>query len=311
MIQQFKRLLVGLDFSAIDEDVIAYASFIANKFSSEKVYFLNVTKNFEKDARYLDDTDDIPLDEALLQRMKEEVARKIPEGQKFEIECKVVEGSPTKEILRWSKLKEIDLLILGRKNDYRGRPVVPQQIARSSNCSVLFVTNNPSYELKKIICPTDFSEYASFAMETSITLAQTDTHSEILAYHLYDLPDVGEHTHLVHERFKPIARKAASDAYEEFMSEIDHKYQTIIPKYQVNWNYVGAPYVVDFAVENKGDIIVVGSQGKTGLTRMFLGSFAEKLIRSNYSMPLLICKNPAGYEIEDDYEYVGFRKNYA
>lgn len=53
-----------------------------------------------------------------------------------------------------------------------------------------------------------------------------------------------------------------------------------------------ATEIVDFAVENGVDLIVIGTQGKTGIKRLLLGSVAETVIRSATSMVLVVKNNP-------------------
>lgn len=48
----------------------------------------------------------------------------------------------------------------------------------------------------------------------------------------------------------------------------------------------------DRAQELNADLIVVGSHGRTGLTRMFLGSVAERVVRLAHC-PILVVKLPA------------------
>jgi len=47
--------------------------------------------------------------------------------------------------------------------------------------------------------------------------------------------------------------------------------------------------IADFAKENNFDLIVVGSRGLTGLTRWFVGSVAEGLVRTAHC-PVLVVK---------------------
>ena len=49
-----------------------------------------------------------------------------------------------------------------------------------------------------------------------------------------------------------------------------------------------AHVITDFAVKNGIDLIVVGSQGKTGLERFLLGSIAESIIRLAGCMVLVV-----------------------
>ncbi|MFZ0674643.1 MAG: universal stress protein [Methanoregula sp.] len=46
--------------------------------------------------------------------------------------------------------------------------------------------------------------------------------------------------------------------------------------------------ITKFAVKNKVDLIVVGSQGKSGLERLLLGSVAESIIRTAECMVLVV-----------------------
>jgi nucleotide-binding universal stress UspA family protein len=52
-----------------------------------------------------------------------------------------------------------------------------------------------------------------------------------------------------------------------------------------------APVITDFAARNRVDLIVVGSQGKSGLERLLLGSTAESIIRTARCM-VLVVKSP-------------------
>lgn len=53
----------------------------------------------------------------------------------------------------------------------------------------------------------------------------------------------------------------------------------------------GAPVdsIVDYAKQSSADLIVIGSHGRTGLPRLFLGSVAEGVIR-NAAAPVLVVR---------------------
>jgi nucleotide-binding universal stress UspA family protein len=49
-----------------------------------------------------------------------------------------------------------------------------------------------------------------------------------------------------------------------------------------------AHVITEFAVKNRVDLIIVGSQGKSGLARLLLGSVAESIIRMADCMVLVV-----------------------
>lgn len=54
----------------------------------------------------------------------------------------------------------------------------------------------------------------------------------------------------------------------------------------------GAPVdtIVDYARESGADLVIIGSHGRSGLQRLFLGSVAEGVVRSA-SMPVLVVRH--------------------
>jgi nucleotide-binding universal stress UspA family protein len=55
--------------------------------------------------------------------------------------------------------------------------------------------------------------------------------------------------------------------------------------------------IVDYAGDHDADLVVVGTRGRTGLSRMLLGSVAERVVRTA-DRPVLVV--PAGPEPEDE-----------
>jgi nucleotide-binding universal stress UspA family protein len=51
--------------------------------------------------------------------------------------------------------------------------------------------------------------------------------------------------------------------------------------------------ILDFAAENKIDLIVMASHGRSGISRLIMGSVAEGVMRKAMC-PVLIVKQPVG-----------------
>ena len=136
----------------------------------------------------------------------------------------------------------------------------------------------------KILFPTDFSESSDAAMRYATVLAR-DTGAElIIAY--------------VHE---PAAAYAAGDmvvdvgmAAEDRLLE---QLETVTPadldvphRYQLmHGDPIGE--IVRLADEEQVDMIVMGTHGRTGLTRLLMGSVAEAVVR-RANCPVLTVKHP-------------------
>lgn len=286
----FKTILVGLDLSPIDRDVIQYAEFIAKKFRTEKIYFLHVVKDLRIDNQIRKEGGLEPIDEHLTHRLNESVQTYFKDRSNFEIACQVVEGSPAKQILHWAEIKRSDLIVVGRKGSHSDTGTTPRQIARNSSCSILMVPSLSPLKCEKIVVPTDFSKHALGAMKLGIQMLKNADNPTIYTHHLYDIPGSGVRGLFAKKKLEPIVKQKALEEYNEFILKVDTKNVDISPTFDINRDRIGAPLAMGFVAKKKPDLVIIGSQGKTGIKRLFLGSFAEKFIDANKRYPLLVCK---------------------
>jgi len=290
----FKRILIGLDFTDLDQNVIEYVECLTQKMEIEKMYFIHVARDMEV-FKQLQSKDVRPIDEVLLDEVQDQVKQYFINYEQFEIAYKVVEGSPSKQLLHWAEIKEVDLMILGRKPLHRGRGIVPEQIVRNSTCSVFLIPEKASKKCDTVVVPTDFSPYSKSALEMGLKLAQGQERSSVYPINLYDIPFFETGARLDFNTAEPLIKSAVIQEYNQFIHDLDFKGVDVSPNFQANYDARSASHVLDFATYKEADLIVMGSQGKTGLKRLFLGSFAEKIVQENESIPLLIWKNTAHY----------------
>ena len=71
----FKRIMIGLDFSILDQYLISYIGFFSHLIKPDKIYFINIQKSLETSSQLWKDFPiyKIPRDEQLKQNMKAEV----------------------------------------------------------------------------------------------------------------------------------------------------------------------------------------------------------------------------------------------
>lgn len=148
--------------------------------------------------------------------------------------------------------------------------------------------------MKKIIVPIDFSEYSEYALETAAILAKKNN-AEILALHMLELSEA-------------ILTKDSSDQMESlfFMKLAEKRFTEFLDKPYLEGITV-TPIVKHFKVfsevnevakENQADLVIMGSQGSSGIKEYFVGSNTEKVVRYSEIPVLVIKHNPILTEFE-------------
>jgi universal stress protein A len=138
--------------------------------------------------------------------------------------------------------------------------------------------------IKRILCPVDFSEFNHAANEYASMLASS-TGARIIYLHTY-LPDV---LYGNPELFDSKQKE------RHLLQKMEETYQPTVDG--VEASYVvefGTPAdrIVDYATSYEIDMIVLGTHGRTGLRRVVMGSVAEAVVRSA-ECPVLAIKTEA------------------
>jgi nucleotide-binding universal stress UspA family protein len=142
--------------------------------------------------------------------------------------------------------------------------------------------------MKRILVPIDFSEQAECAMKTAAKIAR-ETGAEIYLLHMLNLPmnetDVSAHGDASSPAkvlyLQKIHQKIANAMKSNFLKGIK-----VSEEVRFHKTFSG---IIDYSHELKIDLIVMGSQGATGLKEMFIGSNTEKVVR-NSDVPVLVVK---------------------
>ena len=153
----------------------------------------------------------------------------------------------------------------------------------------------PKY--KKVLFCTDFSENADYAFEFAYGITKRD---EGLLYILHVIP--GNPQELLLENFIPgdlkekIHRVIEEDADIKYKKCYVEKIENGIKFEIVTRSGREDDEILKFAQDEKVDIIVIGTHGRTGIERVFFGSVAEKVFqRSSIPVFLIPCKKKLEY----------------
>jgi nucleotide-binding universal stress UspA family protein len=147
-------------------------------------------------------------------------------------------------------------------------------------------------QIKKILCPTDFSENAEFALKYALAIAaMTKAAVELLrvvepiaypqAYEPFDT------------QFN--AAELAMEIEAAMKKELDERVASLKQEHPNASGRLatGNPFleIIQAAQDMDADLIVMGTHGRTGLAHVFMGSVAEKVVRKS-PCPVLTVKHP-------------------
>ena len=146
-------------------------------------------------------------------------------------------------------------------------------------------------DLKKILVPCDFSSYAEHALTWSVHLAQHANAKIVLAYAIPIFPQVSYTEIPILVDIPKIEANLVAEGeaqLRKFLAEHNTGNVEIEPRAML-----GDPFAVicRVAQEERVDLIVLGSHGRTGLAHVFLGSVAERVVR-HAPCPVLVARLP-------------------
>lgn len=289
---QFNRIMVGLDFSATDKVVLEYAKMLQGAFKPSMIYFVHAEEDLDDIPQELLEEygADLfkPHDESLLEKLETTVAEHFTTTDETEIHCQVVEGGPFKEMLHWSHIKQIDLLIVGKKNIENGKGVLPQKLARKVDASVLFVPENCTpKKIERILLPLDFSKKSKMALRLASRLFEGHN-VEFMGGHCYTLPLGWHKAGKTRDKFEEIMQAHATKKFDDYMEGLDDI--AIQAVFEIDEDREPSEEIIRMAEKTDSDLILIGSRGKTDIATVILGSTTEKLLSHSKPIPILMAK---------------------
>jgi nucleotide-binding universal stress UspA family protein len=222
-----------------------------------------------------------PCDDAL------DEARELAETERALIKTVCEEGEIHERIVDLADAENCDLIIMGRRGL---RPVermlvgvVTARVIGHTQRDVLVVPNGTEVGWKTIVLATDGSRYSATAAERAIAFARAYG-GELRVLSVVDVP--AEFYAEAPAAVEDLVRKAKG-----FVVGVKKQAEAAGVKTETFVSEAEAYQAVNnLALEQKADMIVLGSHGRTGLRRLLMGSVTEKVI--GYApCPVLVVKS--------------------
>ena len=207
------------------------------------------------------------------------------------------EGLAADEICAAAQDGKVDLVVVG-SHGWSGLPrfvhgSVAERVVRLSPAPVLTVHSADEAErgeagrVRRILAPTDFGDASRRSVEVAMKLA-VDFDAVLTILHVCGLPVDG---HYVTEDVAVEVEAQARRRLDTTVASV----RMLAPKAEGILRRGNAwAGIVAAAKECENDLIVVGTRGRQGLERAFLGSVAEKVVRLA-PVPVLAVSNAEGH----------------
>ena len=272
-----KTIMVATDFSERSDRALRRATFLAKQ-ADAKIVLVHVVDDDQPRRIVLAERD-------IRERLLEELAASVRQMDGVECSVQLLLADPFEGIAQATKTANPDLLILGPHRRQALRDVfigtTAERTIRSVTCPVLMVNAAPVGAYRRVLATTDFSQPAEHALETFHGLG-LGADAGLVLLNVFDAPaldlamgssisTIGSDKAYIEEERQRAGRKLTDYARQVTNGPVQpiarHRQTTI------------ATEILSAASEQGADLIVVGTESRTGLAKLLLGSVAEKVLR--------------------------------
>jgi nucleotide-binding universal stress UspA family protein len=189
-------------------------------------------------------------------------------------------GKPVDKILEVATRENVNLILVGSgmkgKREKYKLGITTERLINMSDIPVWVVKSKQKTDCKNILCPVDCSAPSERALNNAILLsARFQSDLTILA--------VYEPIMYISPRIKVDIEEENSKRLELFEDEMKHfisqfhfkgiKYKTVIQTGKAEEK------ILQTIKENAHDLLIMGTNGRSGLSRLIMGSITEKVTR--------------------------------
>jgi nucleotide-binding universal stress UspA family protein len=300
--QRFRNILFAADFSENSKAAFRVACALAVEpeaslivihvvepdwVPDEPVYFGQATVQFRFGER----------DEAFHESLRQKLRQTYAPDRPINVEYRTAEGDANAEILRAAGEAASDLIVMGT----HGRRGVSRLLAgsvaiavlRGAHCPVIALRSHerPSeaHDIRVILHATDFSLESEAALQVARSLAR-DLGARLVIVHVAPIVILADGTPVDTD---PRVYQRALDVLRKRFDGTDLRYPV---ETRIGWG-VATEGIIKTAEEVGSDLVVIGTHGRTGLSRALMGSVAESVLLKA-GCPILVVKpsQPIGAE---------------
>lgn len=208
---------------------------------------------------------------------RQQVQSDLRGAEGVKIDVIVDRGEPSSVILETIERLGCDLVVTGvARDETLGRVLLGdtvEKLARKANVPVLVVKSRPRGPYRNVIVTTDFSEGARRALEVALAMLPQ---AQMTLFHAFDVSFEG----FIDDKMaaRAAAESRAKAESEAFLASTPAVAESGRPVAVIcEYGEVGE-LLQDLARARGGDLVVMGTEGRSGLAGALLGSVARRLL---------------------------------
>ena len=279
------RILVPVDFSAPSLQALCAAVTLAKQFGSH-LAVAHVTRCNRPENSFLGKQTGVPFDERRIarKRLSDFIAKEVPD----EIDCiqLVIDGVPFDEIIKTAKAWKADLIVVATHGSTGLKHVIlgstAERVVRNAPCPVLAVREckrrgvkvafSPA-KVSSILAPVDFVKLSLDVLPYAIDLAR-NSKAQLTIVHVV-------------ESFHADMYMDTTQSQRDIRAAARQRLNKLTENTKKTWSRTGydlrsghpVTSIASLAKRTNADLIVMGTHGRSGILRCFIGSVAERVVR--------------------------------
>lgn len=285
MEQKTLNVLVGLDLSEMDRELIKYIGTLQEWLPPARVTFLHNIKITELPRHMQEPARLQNIAQRIEQKFRETIeAIHIPAAP-YDIRV-TFEGFSELAFTTVAKQTKAGLVLLGNKQTLEGSGGLNQKLARMLPAAILLIPEGTTAVPRRVMQAIDFSRYTPAVVQWGRVIAGNSTTASLhpvyiskMAYHFFPVFSDEE----MEEALQKEAAERAKKWKEQYPAEAPLK---VVPAHDKNV----AAALFQYAFATRADVLVLGVKGASSLTNLFMGSVANEIIQRETSLCLLLVK---------------------
>jgi len=200
-----------------------------------------------------------------------------------EASAELVVGPAAAGVLEAVEHSRADLLVAGTRGRTGWKRVLlgstAAHLVRDARCPVLTVHPSdagPPRPVRKVLVATDFSAEAASAASAALALGSSETPLHVVLVHVYRLPN--EALHLPAALLADAIHEARDKAVARVQEEARRLARPGVAVTAIAREGYPPEVLLEEARRADADLVALGTHGRSGLDRLFLGSTAERVL---------------------------------